>query len=274
MSNKLDLDSLIDAYESSQGRILREFINDSKYLLQIHDANFNEITLLIEEYESVTTTSTLQSKAEIVDVGRVASQEYLARFLRFMHNYCASLYTIEQQYTEFLTARHYRGAPYNIKIGEVFRELLANPKYLFFFAMRNYFSHLRIPDIKVGVLHSKRTDVNNSDTIFMTRGRFTIANRFFSSDINMVFFENTSKYKSRLITDEKRLKILAQFITKVARHHIDIEIKDILYELQNELHDHLKRINKMLVDENKDQYIESVKLIEEIKKRQDTLRKT
>lgn len=273
MFDDTDLGDLIDQYESSPGRILREFVNDSRYLLQIHDANFNDVKLLIDEYELLTATNPRRPETVFVDIGRIASQEYLAKFLRFIHNYCASLYTIEQQYTEFLTLGRYKEASYNDSVGEVFKELIINPKYLFFFAIRNYFTHMRIPSFKTGVLHSRQEEGVN-DTIFITRGRFTVPRSFFSVDTDRALWGDTSGYKSRLITNQKRLKILDSFIRETTQYHVDIEIKDILYAFHTELHEHLEKINKSLIDDNEDEYNRSTYLIEEIRIRQDALRST
>ncbi len=272
MYENIDLGSLIDQYEASEGYILRNFINDSGYLLKVHDGNYKEILSLIERYEVATTTSYGQSKAMIVDIGRVKSQEYLAEFLRLLHNYCASLYTIEQQYIEFLTGKRYKESAYNNNIGEAFKSLESDPKYLFLFAIRNYFVHKRIPDVQVSVQHKRAKDKKQGEILFTTRGRFTIEKSFFMSDMNKKFWGESGKYKSRLITNEEQLRILEAFIRHDTGHGLSVEIKDIICDYHNELHAHLTVINQAMISNEEDSYNESVSLIEEIKRRQDAIR--
>lgn len=264
----VQLDELISKYEGSNGYVLYGFIRNSQYLADVHNHNYSELSALIEEYENATKSVQKNTEFKSKDLSQQETREYFTRFTRLLHNYCASLYTLEQNYNEFFNDTRY-GAGYDAEIGKLFKELLLNPRHLFFFAIRNCFTHYSIPALSVGVL-SKRDDIESKVFNIETRGRLTICKSFFLSDFHKKKWQDESAYESRLLVKGEQLSVLYDYI-QYGRFGLSIEVKDILIEYHKELTDHLDKINQILINKNNVEYAETRDLIDEIKIRQSKL---
>jgi len=258
------LRSLIDEYEQSPGLILYRFISNGETLLGAHSENYNDLIVLINDYDTKVQEAT-PKPGRIVSPNHVDAKSHLKTFLRLMHNYCASLYTLDQNYNDFLNKSKY-GDPFDKEIGKLLGEFRLTPKNLFFFALRNYYTHHRIPAFKVSV--SSRRDDND---LMSVRGKFTISKSFFNSDFNKTIWTEEPEHTSKLIERPDMLRILSHYISHDAADGSSIEITDVVVEFQKELALCYENINDTLIAKYRNNYSRTKSLITEILKRQEAL---
>lgn len=271
-SDTRHLSEVIDEYYKSAGYDLYMFIRGLDALWTMQERNHSELVNHINKYEKEVSSSGTDIRGMQVYLSKTKRHNRQVELLRLLHNYCATLYTIEQNVLEFLGEyRNTRPNDGELAVLDEFKGLLKEPARLFFFAIRNYFTHHEVPSVKIGIQYS-REQLSEAETGIISRGRFSINKSFFLSDLDKVNWDESGAYKSKFLKKSEYIPILRKYISREFKG-LDIEIMDILLPFRETLHNYLHKTRGQSIEMNKAEYMKTKKLIDYIQKVQENMLK-
>lgn len=227
------------------------FLLKSKITYFIWQENLDELLKLISKYEKETISRNKKFKDKTLS--QIKSRNYLKKFIKSFHNYVASVYSLEEQYKEFLSPTS------NLTIKQSFEKMFDKPPRLFIFALRNNITHHTIPPISISVSHRKNQD-NKGNTIFVTKGQFNVSKN--------TILSNLRNSNSKFLKNNKKKNILYQYISKQYKSKLSINLKDVIKNHQKLLLGHIKSTNNQIIRINKAGYQEVEKIYKTIINRQ------
>lgn len=231
-------------------------------MLFIFEENYKDLAHIIKYYEKE--ISELREQGQIVVYFSLAkSQNRLKKFTKFLHNYVAATYSLEQTYNNFLAKGENRDG-FDPQIWEEVKFIYEEPPRLFFFAIRNHFAHYRTLPASIGVNHTKNQIADNEFTIF-SKGEFKISKSLFRRDYQKAIWDNGY---SKLLNHrkEKLLPILDQYISE--RPGLSVDLKAQIIKHKKLFDSFIVKTKKIILKKYGAEYSETKKIHDQIQAKQ------
>jgi hypothetical protein len=266
MSNKRKtIGEIVDEYEDSSGYKLYNFLLNANYTQYIFEDNYRELLNHVTKYEKITTSKQKNVEFREIILSRVKNRNYLKKFTKYLCNYAASVYSIEENYKDFLFCDSF-----DKEIWEEFKKIEDEPLHLFVFAIRNHFTHHKIPPISISVQYSKG-GVMETEFFIFTKGTFKLKKSAITSDYLKT--QTGSTYESKFIKNKNKLRQLYYYVEKKYRGTLSINLKEIISSHYDLFRNHIDNFNNRLINKYKTEYDETKKLHQNVLKKQSRLLK-
>lgn len=253
------INEIIQKYESSSGYKIYNFLLRTKFIQYIFEDNFRELLNHINKYEKETASK--DNKFKIIRLSRTKTRNYLKKIIKYLYNYSAITYSLEEHYGKFLTSLSIRD------IREEFEAIYNEPFRLFIFAIRNNLTHYTVPPFSISVNHEKikMKDVN----LFLSKGRFNIDKLAILSDDREARPINGRRNRSdsKFLENDGKRSILCSYISS-NYEGLHIDLKEVIKEHHKEFSSHIDNIKKRLIELNEAEYNKTENLHKKIIKRQ------
>lgn len=267
MSNKnKSIHKMVDEYEASPGYELYNFLLKANCTLYIFEDNYRELLNHVTKYEEATTTRQKNTRFKEIVFSRIKSRNYLKKFIKYLHNYTASVYSIEEHYKDFLDRDRY-----DPQAWKKFSKISSNPLHLFVFALRNHLTHHGVPSISISVKHS-RDDITGSKFFITTKGLFQISRLSILSALHNI--KTGSQYPSKFISNERRRKNLYAYLSKEYSGTLSIDLKEIVAKHYEVFRRHVIDFNQQMIKKYASEYRATQKLHRNIVKAQNNILKS
>lgn len=263
--NKKSIHELVAEYEASSGYRLFSFLLNASYLQYVLESNYKELLSHITKYEKATTTRQKNTAFRGVVLSKIKSRNYLKKFIKYLHNYAASVYSMEEHYKDFLD-----WGKYDPRAWKKFSKISSNPLHLLVFALRNHLTHHGVPSISISVRYS-RDDITGSGLFITTKGLFKISRLAILSALRNV--KTGSHYPSKFISDEKQRKDLYAYLSREYSGTF-IDLKEIVTKHYEAFWHHVTNFNQRMIKKYESEYRATERLHRNIVKVQTKLLKS
>jgi len=246
---------MVDEYEASSGYKLHNFLLNINYILYTFSDNYRELLKHVTKYEKATISKQKNTEFKEVTPSRAKSRNYLKKFVKYLHNYTASVYSVGEYYKDNNFNR--------------FAEIKKNPLDLFVFALRNHLTHHAVPSVSISVKYS-RGGITGTGFFISSKGIFGINKSAITLD-HRKKVELGRNYKSKFIWNQRLLGRLDSYISKNYRGVLSIDLKKVVSNHYKLFQNYVKGFNNRLIEEHKTQYYKTKKLHQDIIKKQSSL---
>lgn len=263
--NMKSIHKIIEEYEASPGYQLFSFLLSASYLRYVFESNSRELLSHITKYEKATTTRRKNTRFKEIVFSRIKSKNYLKKFIKYLHNYTASVYSIEEHYKDFLDREKYDSQAW-----KKFSKISRNPFHLFVFALRNHLTHHGVPSISISVKHN-RDSVTGSEFFITTKGLFQISRLSILSALHNI--RTGSQYPLKFISNESLRKNLYAYLSKEYSGTLSIDLKGIVARHHEAFRRHVTDFNQQMIKKYESEYCATEMLHRNIVKAQNNLLK-
>jgi len=268
-NNNKSIQEFIKEYEDSPGHKLYDFLIKANCILYVFDDNYRELFNHITKYEKETASKQKNIKFKEVILSRVKNRNYLRRFVKYLHNYTASVYSLENHYRNFLFGDN--GDGFDEEEWNNFARIKEKPLRLFIFGLRNYLTHYAIPPVSISVKYSKNRD-GKTEFFVSTKGLFKLSKSAIISDYHKVQFG--SNYKSKFLKNKRLLENLYWYVSREYRSTLSIDLKEVISNHHKLFHNHVDNSNSQLIRKYEPEYYKTKELHQNIVRMQNSLLKT
>ena len=268
-NNRKIIGEIVDEYEASLGYKLYNFLLNANYIKHVFEDNYRELLNHVTRYEKITTSKQKNVEFREIILSRVKSRNYLKKFTKYLHNYVASVYSIEGNYKDFL----FRDS-FDKEAWKEFKKIENEPLHLFVLALRTHVTHYKIPPISISIEHHiehHKDRVVETEFFIFTKGTFKLKKSAMTSDYLKT--QTSSTYESKFIRDKNKLRQLYYYVEKKYRGTLSINLKEVISGHYDLFRNHIDNFNNRLINKYKTEYDETKKLHQNILEKQNKLLK-
>lgn len=259
--NNKSVHELINGYEASPGYELYNFLIQINCFLYVFNDNYKELFNHITKYEKETSSKQKSIEFKEMMPSKTKNRNYLKKFVKYLHNYAASVYSLENHYKNFLFGNN--GDGFDKKEWDNFAKIKKEPLRLFIFGLRNYLTHHAIPPVSISV-NCNRDQSGKTEFFVFTKGSFKLP----KSAITLDYHHKArlgSNYKSKFLNkDEELLRTLYLYVSKEYRDTLSIDLKEVVSNHRKLFHGYINEFNEQLIKKFEAEYYKTKKLHQNI----------
>ena len=260
---------LINEYKTSSFYDIYRFILHSDYMEYVVDVNFNSLFNCIINYEEEAFFKNNHPQKE--DLPLEKTTKHLKEFIRNFHNYATSVNALEKHY-ENLFRRPCKSGLSTNNAEKLFNEIKRDPLHLFIIGLRHYLIHEGVPSFNIALHKSKEKDEDG--TLYLTQGEFKFKRSIILIDHReakpLKGRKGKAKSDSAFLRDNKKREILYNYTCEEWRGSY-IDLKDVILDHYAIFSQHLKSVEKELININQEEYKKTKDLHNKIKKLQNKI---